>query len=71
MNNNYHNPETGPTKSPETIMGSRLDQIFRATNTIAAIYETATTQIPDGGVDQAVSLDQLRDLNDRINRGEL
>ena len=70
MNNNYHNPETGP-KSPEIIMGFRLDQIFRATDTIAAIYETATTQIPDAGVDQAVSLDQLRDLNDRINRGEL
>lgn len=70
MNNNYHNPEIGP-KSPETIMGSRLDQIFRATNTIAAIYETATTQIPDAGADQADSLDQLRDLNDRINRGEL
>ena len=70
MNNNYHNPETGP-KSPETIMGFRLDQIFRATNTIAAIYETATTPIPDVGADQAVPLGQLRDLNDRINRGEL
>ena len=70
MNNNYHNPETGPI-SPETIMGSRLDQIFRATNTIAAIYETATTQIPDAGADQADSLYQLSELNDRMNRGEL
>lgn len=73
MSSNYHNPEIGPRSPIETLMEVRFQQINRATETIADIYEVAAGRIPENN-DEAIRpdlTDQFSDLNDRINRGEL